>query len=310
MATLEQFHKRIEEELNKYPGVDYKGGTYECELYADYRDCLDDSDIHKILKADEPLHKFYSFIDEWYDPEAAEVFDSVANEIYETLCGDADAEFANKGLIVDDVYDYLQSIFWPACPYDHFLRQEVNINILVDTGDGNVDYTENTSIYPTWCADSDREPSDKASIIWLAKQQGYSKSEFWKAMLDDSECDSVFLKSARKELRNQSSAMGILAFMVRVTLEQAMTLKSLADSEGALILSKDTRVGLVDLWDGAGSILEIELERDVVLPWSLVRSALPDGMDGRYGIGNIYGVDDYLWEDGGIEEFEFKGEVL
>jgi hypothetical protein len=66
-------------------------------------------------------------------------------------------------------------------------------------------------------------------------------------------------------------------------------------SRKKLILKKGTPCGLYDLWLGGGSILEIELEKDVVLPLKFVDTAYPDGQRG-YGIVSIYGLDNSFWK--------------
>ena len=63
-----------------------------------------------------------------------------------------------------------------------------------------------------------------------------------------------------------------------------------------VVLSKDTACGLYDNWSGAGSVLEIELEKDVVLPLKFISSAWPDGGRG-YSVANVYGICSSFWTD-------------
>ena len=57
---------------------------------------------------------------------------------------------------------------------------------------------------------------------------------------------------------------------------------------------KDAVCGLYDTWNGAGSVLEIDLEKDVVLPLKYVSSSLPDGGRG-WSVANVYGVCSSMW---------------
>ncbi len=61
-----------------------------------------------------------------------------------------------------------------------------------------------------------------------------------------------------------------------------------------IIVSAKTTCGLYDAWNGAGSIFGINLENTIKLP---AKFAQPD-VDGarRYGINDIYGVNDGMWE--------------
>ena len=50
-------------------------------------------------------------------------------------------------------------------------KQEFFVNIMLDTGDGNYDYTLN-SAYPCWYGQYDARLDEKSSLLWLARQQG------------------------------------------------------------------------------------------------------------------------------------------
>ena len=87
-----------------------------------------------------------------------------------------------------------------------------------------------------------------------------------------------------------------------------MSLKELIDFHSGKIdsikLSKDTSVGLYDSWQGAGGVLEICLENDIYVPSKIIHICLPDGI-WNYGIGDIYGCDNTLWESGDIISLDY-----
>ncbi|MCM1227978.1 MAG: hypothetical protein NC320_11265 [Clostridium sp.] len=60
---------------------------------------------------------------------------------------------------------------------DEIMKQEINVNIGVDTGDSGWDYTAN-NVPPGYGADHYLSESDCASIIWLTKQQGQKNLNF------------------------------------------------------------------------------------------------------------------------------------
>lgn len=105
--------------------------------------------------------------------------------------------------------------------------------------------------------------------------------------------------------------MNTLTFLVKMTLQEIIELNELIKLQdknghkydatkrpycGYIILGKNTECGLFDPWNGAGSVLEISLEKDVRIPVRFIRSALPDGEDG-WGVGNVYGVVSSLWRN-------------
>ena len=152
-------------------------------------------------------------------------------------------------------------------------------------------------------------------MLWLARQQGYKKSELKKALADRGNSQSPLLRSIYCETLNCGSHMNALVFLVKMTLEEYFTLhdginkerernKSYYLSErtgrGYLVLSKDTTCGLYDSWNGSGSVLEIKLEKDVRLPFRCIASADHDGCHG-YGIREIYGCGSDLWSNNAVK---------
>ena len=68
---------------------------------------------------------------------------------------------------------------------------------------------------------------------------------------------------------------------------------------GYMTLKKTTKCGLYDPWMGAGSLLELELEKDVKLHFKCVDSILPDGGRG-YSISDIYGMCESAWTNNAV----------
>lgn len=109
--------------------------------------------------------------------------------------------------------------------------------------------------------------------------------------------------------------MNALTFFVEMTVEQLFDLHEAIKENGKndpplekdayrcvwerkgrkkIVIDKDAVCGLYDTWSGAGSVLEINLEKDVVLPLKYVSSALPDGGRG-WSVANVYGVCSSMW---------------
>lgn len=211
----------------------------------------------------------------------------------------------------DELRDMLYDMVSFVPPADHYLKQEFYTNIMVDTGDGNYDYTLN-AVYPCYAGEYDEPINDKASIVWLAKQQGYTKEQLENALKADGDsAPEGFLRSMRKELVNQPSHMGTLTFLVKMTLDDLLKLNALVKLQdrdghhydtnenpdcGYIVIGKGTETGLYDPWSGGGSVLEVELEKDVELPVKFIRSALPDGGDG-YSIAEVYGMCGSVWRE-------------
>lgn len=292
MKTEEKLASRlkdaIRDALSTVCWKDENGVFYE-EIYADYRDTLDDCTLKKICNDDHPREKFWELLDEWYrDCE----WDYAANVIKWVL-EDGDVAELIENLDEDEVRELIRDQFYVKYPEKHYLAQDVLIDLIVDTGDLNYDFTSNI-IGGHYDASDDSIP-EESSLLWLARQQGYKKSELKKALVERGKCESPLLKSIYVETANCSTHMNALVFLVKMTLAQYFNLRDAIDIEekrnksyylsertgrGYLVLSKDTTCGLYDAWNGAGSLLEIKLEKDVRLPFRCIDSAKHDGCRG------------------------------
>lgn len=291
-------------------------GTYCYEIYADYRDEMDARTAIRILAAGEPMEVFWDTLDEWYREYRWTLEDELEKEIRVKLTA-GDGPYPN-GLSEEDdeaLRDALLEMVYFNLPADHYLKQTFPVDIMVDTGDGNYDYTLNAA-YPCWYGTCGVPIDDRAGIVWLAKTQGYTRGKLQKALRQGDMADPKgFLESMRVELANLPSHMSTVTFLVELTLERLIELNRLIklqdrngrhyDSRenpycGYIIIDKDTETGLYDPWCGGGSVFELQLEKDVRLPVKYIRSALPDGGDG-YPVGEVYGMCSSVWKRGGVK---------
>lgn len=203
------------------------------------------------------------------------------------------------------------------------MEQEFYVPIMIDTGDGNYDYTLNAR-FPCYYGPRQGEAmDDRASLVWLAKQQGYTNGQLRKA-LDEGDMTNPegFLQSCRVEAANMASHMQTLTFLVTMTLHDLIRLNEVLhwrekdgrvyDNRkypycGYIIIDKKCDCGLYDPWSGGGSVLEIQLEKDVKLPIKYIRSALPDGGDG-YSIDSVYGLCSSAWH-GKVKEIRVPSKI-
>lgn len=293
-----------------------KDGTYSYEIFADYRDEMDDKTAIRILESKDPMEVFWETLDEWYRDYQWTLEDELEKEIRARLTA-GDGPYPDGLPDEDDetLHDVLLDLVYFNLPADHYLKQTFPVDIMVDTGDGNCDYTLN-SAYPCWYGAYGAPIDDRAGIVWLAKTQGYTRGRLQRALRQGDMADPKgFLESMRVELANLPSAMSAVTFLVELTLEQLIELNRLIrlqdrnghyyDSRknpycGYVVIDKDTMTGLYDPWCGGGSVLEVQLERDVRLPIKFIRSALPDGGDG-YAVGEVYGMCGSAWKHGGVK---------
>lgn len=283
-------------------GEDY----YEQELFANYDDTIGDKTVIEILGKDDPYDAFHDSLEECFEEsrwaEEDALFERVKEECFHGSLTEEDEE---------TVKEYLSEHVSFIPPANHYLKQTFKVTLMMDTGDGNYDYVLN-SIYPCWYGRDEHVIDKKASLLWLAKSQGYTKGQFQNAMKNgDMANPNGFLDSCCVELANLPSHMSTVTFLVEMTLDQLLGLNWLIKLQdrnghfydttknpycGYVVLDKKTTTGLYDPWNGGGSLFGIQLEKDVKIPVKFIRSALPDGGDG-YSVSYTYDMWGGCWMD-------------
>ena len=273
-----------------YCDWDESEGLYCCEIYADYRDEADNKSVCEWCKSKTPFDRFYEDLQEWYFDYSA----SCEEDILSTLRHHWDSPISYEDN-AEFIEDWVRNHLYFNYPDEHFLKQRICVDILVDTGDGNYDYVLN-DIYPHYGGRYGEPVHEKASVLWLIRQQGYGKRMLNRALRHEEYSGSVLMESIRTELHNCASHMNALTFFVEMTVQQLLELQETMESEPerSLVLDKSAACGLYDVWSGAGSLLEIQLEKDVVLPLKYISTALPDGGRG-YSVANVYAMCSSFW---------------
>jgi len=280
MPTTEKtLESRLIEFLDDNTSLDKgENNYYTQKIHVDYRDELSQDSIEKILKSDEPMDEFYELFGVEYDTYE---FEALHEQLEEDFEGYEENETEIDEWINEHVSFYIDT--------KHYLDERVCANIIIDSGDGNYDFTLN-NLYQ---AD---EIEEESSLLWLALQQGYTKKQLEDATIAEEVNfnDSKFLSSIYQECLNTTSNMNALTFFVKMTIQELIEYKS---KPWDLTLKKDVKCGLVDFWNGAGGILGIEVEHEVVIPTDKVRSFTIDGADG-YGVSEIFGICSSFYTDG------------
>ena len=303
----EELKAAIMSALEDFCQKDAEGHLF-VEIYVAYRDNLEDYHLKKILEADDPRMKFYEELYEWYF-ESAHALENDAVDF--VMNNDEVSEFIDEDNEWD-VCTYIRDLFmdkvYVKYPEDYFLGQNVYVDIMLDTGDMNYDFTLNC-LGPHYAAYyTEGKLPDEASLVWLAKQQGYTKTQL-KAALKERPKDSGFLQSVYDELNNSGSHMNTLVFLVEMTFGEYLDLLDALKTEedlnksytpkdrkgrGYLVIDKKVNCGLFDEWSGGGSILELKLDKDVRIPFRYIFKAKPDCCI-NYNIKSVYGVCNSLW---------------
>ena len=298
--------------------VDKDGGI---EIYTDYNDSLSTGTIRDILESEHPQMTKDDMFSEWESEYANDYgYPQLMRDIYKEL-SEEEREFLDAH--EEEIYERVEAEFYFQYKDERFSNPKVPIEIMVDTGNANYDYASDSpcSVYECYRPET-------SSVRWLAGQQGELSNfdDFMKEFTDvDVEsysphvaqilAESKLIHSIKSEFLNHTSSMGTLTFLVEMHLNDAIAIREeqLAEAElnksfdlayrkgnGSIRLGKDTPCGIYNSRDGSGSLLEIELARDVVLPIKCIGSLVYDdgrGRDGAWTVMNTYGATSSIYKD-------------
>lgn len=299
--------KDIKELVKDYLAENYAwkkkdDGFYHFDIYVDYRDEIDDSTAQEILENDYPRDNLIERLWDWYQEQEWDIIDNLVDDFKEKVDPKLleDANIIEDGNLDDgDIREEFMEIIYVDYPVDWAENQEFCFNIIVSNGDDSYDFCLNEYI-----VDEDgnvNENAEKAGLVWLAKQQGYTLDQVAEILKNgDIKEPKMFLETVLQEVANGYGCEA-LTFCVKMTLGQAIALKERMKSNpnGSIVIDKKVECGLFDPWEGGGSVLEIRCDKDIEIPFENIWNFyIDESGSNRYdSIHNVYGTDSSLWRD-------------
>lgn len=139
------------------------------------------------------------------------------------------------------------------------------------------------------------------ALTYVVYQQGHTLSEVAKAYYENKPIENEFVKSIVDELDEfPSYSMAEMTALVTLNKEGLQVLDQIAKGEGDITFSKDTMIGLYNEWQGAGSQLEIQLEKPLTVPADMVKNVQIEGQKSDYTHGytvnDTYGLIGECWK--------------
>lgn len=277
-------------------------GNYHFEFYVGYRDEIDDSTAQEIIENDFPRDVMLEKLWDWYQESEWDIIDDLVDSFKKIVDPKLleDANIIEDGNLNDeDIREEFMDIVCVDYPEDWALSQKFCFNIIVSNGDDNYDFWLNEHI-----VDEDgnvNKDVEKGGLVWLTKQQGHTLEEVVEVLKDeDNVSTNKFLASVSSEVYNGYGCEA-LTFCVKMTLGQAIELKEKMKSNpnGSIVLDKRVTCGLFDPWSGGGSLLDIDCEKDVEIPFESIWKFYIDEKRSRNcdSIHNVYGTTDALWKN-------------
>ena len=266
-----------------YLTFDKNDCAYE-DIHIDRDDELSKEDILNIIAASNPQEYFYEYLDQLYlDQQDLSYYYYTVYDYYEFN----EETIENQK---EEIKEWIQDHVYYNVPYDNFLNKELNADVIIDVDSEEWNYCHVFNNFASLYYgnnDIDRE----GGLYWLIRQQGYRAKHLYQVMKDKRK--SKFLESIIRESENIASNSNALCFCIKITLKEYMLL--IANNISSITLSKDTVCGLYDFYNGSGSLFDIKLIRDVIIPRKHFELRLDSQMN--YSLNDIYGFEDSVWQE-------------
>lgn len=298
-TTMEMIRNKMEKWIkNHYP--------HGYDVYREYNDNLGQDTILSYLEQKDPMEAFYEDVNEMYGEYNSWIFSDVYNDIENDMT-EEEVRFMeeNEEACKDVVYENLDVNF----PYDDFLDEKICCDIVIDNGDANTDFNAHT-ISPCYEADFTKNRSNlsrESGMMLIAKLQDYRIKDFRKIFnacryadtyektekMKDLNRKYPFITSCYREIKESTGPLTAFVLCVKTTLREVLAWNT---EKTDLRISKNIEAcGLYDYWNGAGSNLEIHLEKDIVIPKEKIFRFVPDFYWGNYSIEECYGMTSETW---------------
>lgn len=179
----EQVKKIVQDTLDYMADRGPNAETWSVDLYLDYRDIdMGEYAIKMIASADDPRGSFNETVSEAFRENCWQEERDLLSALKQNL-SEASLEYDE-----DELREYVQEHVYINIPTDEILsKNEVCVNIIVDTGDADYEFTKNSFAHSYY---GDGEGiDDESSLLWLAGQQGCGKEELRRAFREGTAFD-------------------------------------------------------------------------------------------------------------------------
>ncbi|WP_304393200.1 hypothetical protein [uncultured Clostridium sp.] len=279
-------NEEIREQIRQFI-KDKKLSPYE--VYVDYNDdftslvanFLKDIDVNT-KSAEDIKDELYNYVYDLYGMDDYDyAYDTAINEIME------DEQFEN--LDREEIFDLLQEEGLIEVNYDDVLKAVMNIDLRVNfvlDGDFEDECVEAEKIM------DNEEGTLDGRLGWLIQSQGHSADEL------KGESENAFIKSLKEEIENRYIG-GYCQLVVLKRLDTMSVINAIAQG-GSIEVNTNNMIGFHDPYNGAGSLLEIELEKPINISaseYSRVEFEEADNKDSTgYTVDEISGLVNDCWK--------------
>lgn len=176
--TTREINDRAAAVLSRYFDRDEETGKFYQTFESKVK--LDDQDIRGILYTEDKAAALDGLLSGKYNNYENSRYQYATDRLDEML--KADQELSQKAYLIGWTSEnYAYANYENRYPLEDIMDQEVELNIVVDTGDRNYEFTCNNAFHGYYGDPSDPELDETSSLLWLCQQQGLSQSDLLRA---------------------------------------------------------------------------------------------------------------------------------
>lgn len=135
-----------------------------------------------------------------------------------------------------------------------------------------------------------------SSWPFILKSQGIEGVD---SVEDLRDVEGKVASSIVEEIENTTSGMNAFTFFVKMSMEDFLKLQE--GNYSSITLKAGTPCGLVDFWYGAGSLLEVDLDKPVILPKGTFNAVIDKANPYGYSVEQIYGMLSSFWKSNAVK---------
>ena len=268
ILTLENFNEKAFELLKK---ENWGSETISVDWASDA--CLKKEDMEEILRIKEQ----YKY-DDWKDvipmyvDDNWNIYDSVIREQQDYLIDQVLSKYVDypvESIEYEEILTKLNEVVLDNFVNDYNVDElikntkadELDVFLISDNKNTLEDEIENIAMFEEYeNLENNLDSEDFNAIAFLVQSQGYELEDLYNKEKVE---NSKFLKSLQSEIQENYEGGTIVFSKIGVDLEEVLSLQNSKDN--IIIPKEGLYVGIHNVVDGSSSMLEVELEKEIIL---------------------------------------------
>ena len=171
------------------------------------------------------------------------------------------------------------------------LEFDVDIVLTNTNNEAQYDFTHNSAF-----GEEDKFSQLSSSWPFILKSQGIEGAD---SLEDLRGIEGAVASSIVEEIENTTSDMNAFTFFVKMNMEDFIKLYE--GNYSSITLKAGTPCGLVDFWYGAGSLLEVDLDKPVTLIKGTFNAVIDKANPYGYSVAEIFGMLSSFWKYNAVQ---------